>query len=61
MPGSVNVNRRAAIVAMRKFLKAEGVKKSDIKAFSRVRLDDGTIHLVAVLKDERTCAIGWVP
>lgn len=57
----INDNRRAGIKAMRKFLKDEGVKKRDIRRFMRVRQADGSVGVVAVLWDKRTCAIAWKP
>lgn len=58
---AMNETRRAGIQAMRKFLKAEGVRKRDIRTFMRVRQEDGTVAVVAVLWDKRTCAIAWKP
>lgn len=56
-----NAYRRAAVKQMRWFLKREGVKKGQVERFRRRREPDGSVSLIAEMKDGRTAAIGWKP
>lgn len=57
----MNIHRRSAFRSMRKFLKQEGIKKGDVEQFRRLKRDDGTVDLIAILKDGRQAGIAWHP